>query len=444
MNKADLKKKWSKYCDTDKLVEEMRRTLTDFGHRHSEHGVCVVLDKYFTAKAPLIDLFETSNHYAGDMRIVLKKEFDRDIDRYQIRNTCHKFPDAINAGKILLKYTDGDGKCITDYLTTGKTKLRVVDTVKDVNIKTNLEKLNNFYLNNGATRESNDTYVAFVSCIKSYFGNLASSTIVEDCVKCGVQLKKGMKTSRAFNQVCTHLGIDKANPKIETTVHNGQRVTKTVYPYDRLFAEYADLIAGGTRSLQFVISLNPLDYLTMSIGKSWTSCHSIISRDRSGYGGGACGGCVSYMLDNCSIITYVVDKVTDNLHREGKIYRQMYHYKDNILAQSRLYPQGNDGATDLYAKFRIFMCEEFGELLNLNENTWTTTDHEKIKNHTNHIGYHWNDIGAHSSCAFFYPKEKVNSLSGFKMVIGSKSYCFYCGREQDEGRGRLSHRNCTY
>ena len=444
MTKADLKKKWSKYCDTDKLVEDMKAVLTSCGHRSSEHGICVVLDKYFTAKAPLIDLFETSNHYAGNMRIILKKEFDRDIDRYRIREVCRKFPDAVDAKKALLKYADAEGKTITDHLKTNKTKLKIIDAAKSTALHTTMDKLNSFHLISGATKESFKQYDEFCGCMNQFFANYATSTIIQDCEKCGVQLKKGMKTSRAFNQICNHFGIDKANPKQVTTTHNGNSVTRTVYPYDKLFAEYADLIAGGTKTLQFVISLNPLDYLTMSMGNSWTSCHSIISRDRSGYGGGACGGCVSYMLDNCSIITYVVDQITDKVHAAGKIYRQMFYYKDNVLAQSRLYPQGNDGATDLYAKFRMFMCDEFGELLNLSENNWATSTHDEIKNRTAHVGYHWNDIGGNSSCVLFYPKEKVKSLQNFKIVIGSKSYCFYCGEEQNEQRGRLSHRDCSF
>ena len=66
MAKHDLSEKWSKYCNTDKLVDDIMELLRENGHRCSEHGVCVLLDTYFTNKEPLIKLFMTSKHYIGD------------------------------------------------------------------------------------------------------------------------------------------------------------------------------------------------------------------------------------------------------------------------------------------------------------------------------------------------------------------------------------------
>ena len=418
MNKADLKAKWAKYCDTDKLVDDMCKLLKDYGHRNSEHGVCVVLDKYFTAKEPLIKLFATSNHYAGNMRIILKKEFDRDIDRYAISRTCRDFPNNVGADKVILKYTDNDGKTITDYLVTGKNKICIFNAE---DIKDNTKNLKNFDITNGATKESSDNLGEFIRST-IWFSKLATAAMPEDTTAYGVEYKRGTKTSRAFNKMCTHFGVDKAGS------------------YNKLFAEYADLVAGGTRSMNFIVSLNPLDYITMSVGKSWTSCHSAIARS-DGYAGGACGGCVSYMLDNCSIITYVVDKLSDNLHTEGKIYRQMFHYSGEYFVQSRLYPQGNDGATDLYAKFRGFMCEEFNELLNLSKDSWTKKDAGYVQDLVRHVGFHYPDIKYNNGVSMFYPTEKEKSFKRF--TIGSNSYCFYCG-ERLEQNGRLSHGKCTY
>lgn len=421
MNKADLKAKWSKYCDTDKLVDDMQKLLKNFGHRNSEHGICIVLDKYFTAKEPIIKLFATSNHYAGNMRIILKKEFDRDIDRNAIFRTCRDFPQRVGADKIILKYTDKDGKTITDYLVTGKNKICVLNAEDIKSAQDNTKNLKNFNLENGATKETADMLINFHNST-DWFADVAMTSIPENITKFGVEYKKGMKTSRAFNKMCTQFGVDKAGS------------------YNKLFAEYADLVAGGTRSMNFIVSVNPLDYITMSIGKSWTSCHSTKARS-DGYAAGACGGCVSYMLDNCSIITYVVDKLTDDLHMEGKIYRQMYHYSGDYIVQSRLYPQGNDGATDLYAKFRGFMCEEFTELLNLSKDSWTKEDAAYVRDLVRHIGYHYPDIKYNNGVSMFYPTEKEKSFKRF--TIGSYSYCFYCG-ERLEQNGRLSHGNCTY
>ena len=423
MNKADLKKKWSKYCDTDKLVDDTMATLKKYGHRNSEHGVCVVLDKYFVAKEPLIKLFQTSNHYIGDMRIALPKEFERDIDSYQISSFCDHFSDSVGAKHVILEFNDADGKSVSDYLKTGATKVNVATMAKDKSFAERVKKIADFEEYTCATRASWQKLRNFDSFM-SYFGNMPRSTISRDVHNNdGIELKTGTKTSRAFNKVCVHYGVDKA-PK-----------------YNSLFAQYADMVAGNMHKWQFIISLNPLDYLTMSIGQSWTSCHSIVSRG-TGVGGLACGGCTSYMLDKVSIITYVVNRIEPNLHEVGKIYRQMYYYSNNLFIQSRLYPQGNDGSTDLYAKFREFMCEEFTELLNLNENKWTSKiGTNYVCDHSEDVGHHYRDARANRSCGIFYPHEKMTIARDVDMVIGSQSYCFYCGEEQND-RNRLSHYSC--
>ncbi len=64
MNKADLKAKWAAYCDTDKLVDDAMNLLTKYGHKNTEHGICVLLDTYFTNKKSLMDMFKESVHYS--------------------------------------------------------------------------------------------------------------------------------------------------------------------------------------------------------------------------------------------------------------------------------------------------------------------------------------------------------------------------------------------
>lgn len=416
MNKADLKKKWGKYCDTDKLVDDMMWTLKNYEHRSSEHGVCVVLDTYFTNKAPLIDMFMNSNHYIGDMRIAVKKEFERTLNNLEIRNFVNNFPQKIGAKKILCCYKDADGKSFSDYLQTGSKRVKIGDFAASKRTQDNREKMKAFDLDTGATAESQKIYDDFISFNNSFY-YVGTSTIQTNINHGDLEIKSGTKTSRAFNKMCSHYGIDKAKD------------------YNKLFAQYADLVTTSSRELYFVISLNPVDYLTMSIGKSWTSCHSI--KGYGGQGSMCAGGCMSYLLDESSIITYVVEDLDKPLHKVGKIYRQLYFYRDNVFVQSRLYPQANDGATNLYDRFRSFMQDEFSEILNLEKDQWSVVASSSIP--VKDVGHHYRDP---RKCAF-YPTERKESLQNRKPInIGHVAYCTYCGKEQ-ETRNRLAHARCS-
>ena len=418
MNKAELKAKWSQYCDTDNLVDNVRALLNKYGHRNSEHGVCVVLDKYFEQKEQLIKLFVTSKNYIGNMRIVINEDFERELDHDAIYKFCANFCKAIDAFNFMKTDKDADGKTLTDYLLTG---------IKSGNIKgielsaRNAEKVAAF-TDLGITAESEQRYFQFEEWIDD-FKYITQHNFSGYKEMYGVEVKKGTKTSRAFNKVCAHFGIDKAKQ------------------YNKLFAQYADLVADGTRHLHFVISLNPLDYLTMSFGPNWKSCHNI-------YGGGYMGGCVSYMLDKVSFITYVVDNINEPIHSIPKIYRQMFYYNDNLFIQSRLYPQGKDGATDLYEKFRVIVQNEFVNILGLSENAWSHISNNDcrgvVREFSTNTGFHYPDASSRGDCGIFYPTEKENEMQNpEKINIGHESLCFYCGGSGSMYSDQLSHHSCS-
>jgi hypothetical protein len=210
-----------------------------------------------------------------------------------------------------------------------------------------------------------------------------------------------------------------------------------------MFAEYSDAVSGLCRKLTYVISVNPYDYLTMSFGKSWASCHTIDKNNRrnmpNSYSGQWCGGTLSYMLDSTSIITYVVDKGED-VQTSGKIYRNMFHYGNNILVQSRVYPQANDGATDLYKKFRDFMQTEMAAILGLENNLWTIKPGTgACRDWTRTHGSHYSDYVSFSSCNVTYPSERKGDIHSID--IGHDGICPYCG-ESHSMSSWLSHGTC--
>jgi hypothetical protein len=444
MTKSDLREKWSKYCDTDALVDKMMDLLSRYGHDNSEHGICVLLDTYFTEKEPLIKLIASSKNYIGDMRISTLQLFDRAIDSDDVYRAVTNFMNDINY-KNFYKTTDGKGKTFFDYFVTGKTSYSLDTLPSAEEQKAMKEAVRKFDYNNFATRESVNKATDFCSYI-DHFKYVNYSKMQNDFEYTAgrngekkLVIKAGTKTSRAFNQVCRHYGVDKFNPETVVTTKDGEQIEKTVYPYDKIFAAYADIVSELQRKLNFVISVNPLDYLTMSFGVNWRSCHHIS-------GGGWKGGCLSYMLDNTSIITYVITDLNEPIHENPKIYRQMFHYDNGLFMQNRLYPQGNDGATNLYTKFRGFVVDEFNAILNENGEWSSEVGSDACRAHTESLGVHYRDYTGNSECSIFYPKSHYDKIREKIMKVGHDGVCVRCGGKLTSG-SRLCHdrlRDCVF
>lgn len=432
MNKSELKERWGKYTDTDKLVDEIMSLLTKYRHRNSEHGVCKMLDEYFTNKSPLIEMFQRSEHYIGNMRIVVEKEFERENSSSEIMQFVSKFPEKIGAKEAILKTTDSNGKTVTDYLKVGVTRFdaaRLKDEEFAVQFQRTSDGLSAFS-SEGYTKESENAFGQFCRMIYGFrritVPSLSAATAqsIKE-IKPSIKLAAGIKTSRAFNRICNEFKVD------------------TLPAYNKLFAEYADMVSGLTRTMQYVISVNPYDYLTMSFGKSWASCHTIdkhnVRQMPNSYSGAYCGGTLSYMLDSTSIITYVVGK-NDDIQTDGKVYRNMFHYGNNIMVQGRVYPQANDGATDLYERFRGFMQEEMTAMLGLEKNLWTIKKgNRECSSWTDSRGHHYTDYTCVSNCNVTFPSERKASIA--RITIGHSGICPYCGCTH-EMSSWLSHDTC--
>lgn len=424
-NKEMIKAKWGAYIDTDKLIDDMMALLTKYDHRNSEYGVCKIVDAFFTSKEPLIKLIAKSESYVGDLRIILKVPFARDCVRDEICQFVDKMKNNPRVQDCILKYKDENGKTLYDYINTGKVHMNLKHMTKAPDVLHSAAVMK-FSFSNGATRESAEKAHNFNIWMSQFSYEWACPTVPRDTEYDGIAIKSGMKMSRAFNRVCTHYGVDKWRE------------------YNRMFAKYADMVSNNERELNFIISANPLDYLTMSFGKSWASCHTIDTHNRrraaNGYHGAYCNGTLSYMLDKSSFITYVLEEVDGVLYEKGKLYRNMFHVNVDTckFVQGRIYPQGNDGSTDLYSKFRNIVQKEFTKLMELSEDKW------KVKgvsdDDTQSYGTHYKDYRHFNDCKVFYPAEKGNNRH---VDIGAENiYCPHCGNTTWFS-DRLSHDGCS-
>lgn len=436
MNKSQLKTMWGRYVDTDKMVDDIMTLLTTYKHRNSEHGVCTMLNTFFINKEPLIQKFIASPHYVGDLRICLRREFARNDQASDVSRFCGCFEQQVGARDLILSRTDEHGKTMADHMLTGAKsisakKLHSATFVKQLrDARGNMQDFDGY----GYTKQSTQAADKFHAIIAGDFARITNSSLSNSAVQTiqshdsSLKLAVGLKTSRAFNRVCEAYGITKAAN------------------YNKLFAQYADLVSGLKRELDFYISLNPYDYLTMSFGNSWASCHTIdkqnIRNMPSYYSGGYCGGTLSYMLDSTSIITFAIDKDAD-AQQSGKIYRNMFHFGNNMLMQARVYPQSNDGGTDLYQTFRDIVQAEFAIMLGLSNNAWDHLgNNDECKRRTMSYGVHYRDYHYRNGCNISCPTELHNNIRcDSQMEVGHSGICAYCG-EEIEFSGQLSHNTC--
>ena len=429
MNKNDIKEKWGQYIDTDKLVDDMMALLTKYDHRNTEHGVCRVLDAFFETKEPLIKLLQKSEHYAGDLRIVLDEELERRSSSTDVLQFMRGFSSAVNAEGIIKKKTDANNKTIDDYIKIGRQKITAddLDNAEFISVMQTRASDLSAFTNDGFTVASVDRYREFTYAIDPFY-RITASAIPNDIAEFlgHYKVHKGTKTSRAFNAVCRYFAVDKAPA------------------YNKQFAMYADMVSGLKRHIKFFISVNPLDYLTMSFGVNWASCHTIdklnVRRMSNSYSGMYCGGTMSYMLDPTSIVTYVHNEMPES-YEDGKVYRNMFHLGgEGVLLQGRVYPQGNDGCTDLYKEFRSIMQKELASLLGLENNKWTRRS--SIQNVVS-SGVHYRDYNNYTDCNISYPSERPQCSEQI-ICVGSERICFYCGESAESiDSGCLAHHYCN-
>jgi hypothetical protein len=229
-----------------------------------------------------------------------------------------------------------------------------------------------------------------------------------------LRIKAGQKTSRVVNKLCTYLGITGDSS------------------YNRRFARYADAINPIIVNHKVVLSINPLDYLTMSFGNSWSSCHTIDKQNKRrmphGYSGMYSSGTMSYMLDESSIVLYTVDEKYqgEEYWNQPKINRQMFHYAHNKLVQARLYPQSNDSDGSMYTPYRNVVQEIIATVFDFS-NLWTNKKGTSaIYPYVHSSGTHYLDYCNFQSCNISFAKDL--DTDG-EINIGHDPICIECGCE---------------
>lgn len=216
----------------------------------------------------------------------------------------------------------------------------------------------------------------------------------------GLHIAKGMKPSRAINKFFTETGISR------------------ISDYEKEFAKLSDYLTSNSIRRRITLSVNPMDFLRMSEGNSWKSCHLV--RDHGCYSNGV----FSYMMDEQSMVLSLLDPTNEEpTYLQKKINRMMFFLNENgDILQSRLYPQVRIPAIeDFLANWVNTQIAECLDIENLYRVAVTDT---ACINYVDSCGSHYRDYGCHD---FGQRIWTHNGDSPNQFYIGHESYCVKCG-----------------
>ncbi len=307
-----------------------------------------------------------------------------------------------------------------------------------------------------------------LEALKDYFANFFD--VIEDKDKIAKEIDRllnndvkplvnGQKWSRYIGSFCKAVGLDKIvdiRTEIYTNPTTGE-VTKRQKDmgYNYHFALLADSINPlEIKGKTFVISLNLIDYLTMSFGTNWASCHTIDKNNARGchghYNGEWSSGTLSYALDDVAIIAYIVDEENapkedrNEHHKYGKDvpyclrdkeHREVVAWQNDKLYFGRVYPDGRDGGEEgIAAQFREIIQQIFAECLDTS-NLWTTKKgvcEVPTYVHGNREGFTaYDDWKHYDDCAVSFLRRIDGILNEEPIIIGALPICPKCGEQHD-------------
>ena len=249
--------------------------------------------------------------------------------------------------------------------------------------------------------------------------------------KLGLKPRAGQKMSRFIRQALLAMGEDlEHNLKLKTA-----------------YEELADALSEYEIEHPLIISANPCDFLTMSYGTNWASCHIInpdIARGGNTYSGCYKAGTLSYANDESTLILYTVNKLPDDLHDlpiTPRLTRQLFmvNVDNGIMMQSRMYPYTDD--LNLIDNYRAVMqdvlaiCYGKSNLWSLRRDCFDTDVFTTCVDSMHYRDYEYASQ-YHISTSALRDIEQVGTVS----VIGNEGYYLNANYEIEiNNEGQVTH-----
>lgn len=478
--------------ERNKLAKQAMSLLQDYNYNVKESAVMEIIREWEEKKGWIVNLFSQHPKYNGNFQIVLPSELRRPIDMDGIQtfidwsitelkksfkeirigmfaideyermrsriyhlatslseigrsatymgHTAQYYVDEYNRmGKVLSerrdKYSDG-WESVTVGMKTkyiSKSDYRIYKAVSRI-----MDKL----LGNCRLKEEPNIITA-ADC-----DNISRWTDIID-----VKPAVGQRVVKYIRKILVKYGLDhivNIQKKGWFDDSGNYHVREMDMGYNHYMALLGDSINPLNVSTEVVLSVNPIDYWTMSFGYNWASCHTIDKENTRGNGSDNYHGCYSsgtesYMLDSSSFIVYSrpnAEQLSRNgeqnlpMELQSKVKRCVFMMGEDKLIQSRLYPDGRDGGDEgLAAQFRKIVQTIIADLYHTS-NLWTlkTGTYECTSViHSVSGSTHYKDYAHYDDCNVSYLRRVDGLLNTKNIAVGAKPICPSCGeRHNDE------------
>lgn len=240
--------------------------------------------------------------------------------------------------------------------------------------------------------------------------SLIKNSLQKDLVFDGKRFPKGMKISRIF-----------------------QKVLKHHYYNDKSIAtEYSNLLQSLYVTGNLCISIDPLDFLTMSdSGYKWSSCHGLKREFR--------GGLLSLLTDSSTIVCYL--ESCDSYFLLGDVivkkkkWRQLAHINQDhsLIIFNTQYPFNNHLAFEKLIGILETILDTKCYLHSINPNDIKLIDFIKDYNSYPEEPLHFNDLFLRKNNGK-YENQEIHILSKEKeiipkrdIIVGNVPLCPVCG-----------------
>lgn len=481
------------------VIESMRNYIGKFywtdgiGYNPTEKGLTAILEKFKENKKKLIELFEKSPHYNGKYQIVLKDEtYQRQIDTEQIHQFTYvlydylpKMEDASFSNNNIY-ITEKEG--VSHYGITNRFSLlkvvnfgdldgmrvKVIGHVDNYNLAESFtvnpeffesispenyvrEQKSNGYIPKFFNEDTGEI-VEDYDFLQEKFENesiIYDDSLLKEFEKLRIFYNKRSSVinliSTIYDQYLTKKQANKFNEYFpELKAREGQKTTRVVNKFclsvmklkkekgstfASAFSSYCDAINPLSTPRWTIISIHPTDFLSMSNGYDWSSCHTLnkMRSDGQFFNGCYSSGTLSYLLDEVSMVFYTVQREYDGneFETQPKMTRCMFHLGKDKLIQGRVYPQDNDGVNAVYKEIRPVVQRVVCEMLGV-PNFWRISKGiDACARVSEHFGTHYPDIINYSNCNVSYYGSSDSDIekNREKITIGHNPICPRCGDE---------------